>query len=63
MTNKLLIRTKSGEQIKFKWSRIDFEIDHDAKTIRVWRNYDTNDRFLFFANMENIEYVMRITEP
>lgn len=63
MIDKLLIKVKSGEQIKFKWNKIDFEVSHSAKTVKVWRNYDTNDKFLFFADLENIEYVMRITEP
>lgn len=62
MTDKLVIRTKSKDVVKFKWSRIEFEIDHDAKTVKVWRNYNSNDSFLFYADLENIEYVMRITE-
>lgn len=62
MTDKLVIRTKSKGVVKFKWSRIEFEIDHNAKTVKVWKNYDSNDSFLFYADLENIEYVMRITE-
>lgn len=62
MTDKLVIRTKSKDVVKFKWNRIEFEIDHDAKTVKVWRNYNSNDSFLFYADLENIEYVMRITE-
>ncbi len=62
MTDKLVIRTKSKDVVKFKWSRIEFEIDHNAKTVKVWKNYDSNDSFLFYADLENIEYVMRITE-
>lgn len=62
MTDKLVIRTKSKDVVKFKWSRIEFKIDHNAKTIKVWKNYDSNDSFLFYADLENIEYVMRITE-
>lgn len=62
MTEKLFIRTKSGETVKFNWNRIEFEIDHNAKTVKVWRNYDANDSFLFYADLENIEFVMRIIE-
>lgn len=62
MTDKLVIRTKSKDVVKFKWSRIEFEIDHNAKIVKVWRNYNSNDSFLFYADLENIEYVMRITE-
>lgn len=62
MTDKLVIRTKSKDVVKFKWSRIEFEINHKAKTVKVWKNYDSNDSFLFYADLKNIEYVMRITE-
>lgn len=62
MTEKLLIRTKNGENVKFNWNRIEFEIDHNAKTVKVRRDYDANDSFLFYADLENIEFVMRISE-